>query len=267
MYKAIYFNGQFYPADAPLFTAKERSFLYGDGFFTSIRLLNGEATHLSLHFERLKKSAEALNISFASICTKAIQKLIFLNQAETGLWKLKIIITGGDTTPLMLHYRQGKVLMTLAPYEAPPFQPLSLGLFPEPILRPFARYKTLSYLDQLAVKHMALVQGVDDMLILSSKNELLETAFSNIFWMHEKTLYTPSPELPLLYGVGLQSIEKMVVKKDWKIQYGAYRLEEIPVNAQVYVCNALMGFRPIIQIASRVFVRDPSLEHLLNNKQ
>jgi 4-amino-4-deoxychorismate lyase len=267
MTDVIYFNEHFYPSEAPLFTAKERAFLYGDGFFTSIRLSEGILAHLDLHLERLKKSAEVLNICFSPINEKIIQELIARNHAETGIWKLKIIITGGDSASLVLPQRQGQVLMTLTPYIEIPFKPLFLGLFPEPIMRPFARHKTLAYLDQLAVKQMAIQQGFDDMLILTSHKEILETTVANIFWMDEQTFYTPSPTLPLLYGIGVQTFEKIASKQGWKIQHGAYILEEIPSNASAYLCNALMGFRPVTQIADRTFARNLSIEHFLHNKQ
>lgn len=263
MNEVIFFDGEYHPLSVPLFSIEERSFQFGDGVFTSLKVSSGIVEHYYSHLERLKKNASVLKIDFPLIHEGCIQELIFRNQAQEGTWRLKIIITSGQSSDFLLTSRRGKVLALLKPFHEPEFLPIKAALYPQPIVHPFAQLKTLAYLDRFAIKQAAVEKGFDEMVTLSPDNYLLETATGNIFWIHKDNFYTPSPELPLLYGVALQKIEEAVSSLGFKKHFTKCSLDEIPEHAHVYFCNSLLGFRPITFLAGRTFPRNEEFENLL----
>jgi len=262
----VYFDDQFYATDTPLFTAKERSLLYGDGVFTTIKVCEGMVEHGVAHLNRLKQQAEVLGISYPAIHAQTIRRYIVKQQAQTGVWRLKIMITGGHSADLSLSPRAGKVLMTLKPYTESTTSSIRLGIFPEPIIRPFARLKTMSYLDRLAIKHLASNGGYDEMLVLSPLEELLEVSCGNIFWIHGKKFCTPCSKLPLLYGIALQNLEKSACALGFSVEHNNYTLKDIPDSAHLFICNSLIGFKPVSTLAKKTYALNASVENLLRTQ-
>lgn len=259
----VSYDGQFYAADAPLFTAKERALLYGDGVFTSIKVCEGRVEHCEAHLERLKRHAQALGISYAPIHIHTILNFIVKQRAQQGTWRLKIMITGGTSSDLSLSPRIGKVLMTLRPYVEPLASSVHLGIFPEPIIRPFARLKTMSYIDRLAIKHMAKNAGYDEMLVLSPQQELLEVSCGNIFWVHGEKFCTPCPRLPLLHGIALQCLEKCAQALGFTVEHHKYTLKDISADAHLFICNALICVQPVASLAQKNYPLNPAIENSL----
>ena len=62
-------NGVFYPAEENLIHASNRAFNFGDGFFESIRVSNGNAPFIHQHWKRLTHACEILQISVPAAFT------------------------------------------------------------------------------------------------------------------------------------------------------------------------------------------------------
>ncbi len=58
----IWINGEFTKENQSVLTLRNRSFLYGDGFFETIHAYGTEGKHLSIHFSRISKSLSILGM-------------------------------------------------------------------------------------------------------------------------------------------------------------------------------------------------------------
>ncbi|RYZ56893.1 MAG: aminotransferase class IV, partial [Chitinophagaceae bacterium] len=58
----VCFNGDFFPADAPLLPVQNRSFKWGDGVFETAKVYQGRLLLAALHYERLAVSLRLLGI-------------------------------------------------------------------------------------------------------------------------------------------------------------------------------------------------------------
>lgn len=234
----------------------DRGFLFGDGVFTTLRVCDGKVEFIELHLERLKQQCLQLNIIPPPIPLEWLGDLIKANQAIQGIWRLKIIVTGGNDPVLRLPKRKhGHLVMTLQPYSIQPLTPCRLCLYPEPIHRPVAALKTLSYLDRLCVYEYAQQKGFDDAIVRDG--HLLETAFSNLFWIVDNQFFAPDESLPYFKGIILNEL-----KKNFTFQSA----ENIPKNSHVFICNSLIHFRPVIEIEGNTFSRQPQLEEIIYQK-
>lgn len=263
----IYLNGDFLDEERAFIPITDRGFLFGDGAFTTLRIEKGLTQCFQPHLERLESYCHSLGIAFPKISREILQELIVHNQASEGIWRLKIIITGGSQSALSLTPRaHGQLLMTLKPYQLEEKQEYRLTLYPHPICRPSASLKSLAYLDRLWVAHYASQKNVDDALVTDSNGFVLETAFSNIFWRMGNQLITPDFRLPLLPGIALKMV-RLAAERELEIpMYNVYLpLEAIPSEAQIYLCNSLKGIVPVVAIDGKTFSRDLSWEARLIN--
>lgn len=82
-------NGKVLPANAPVIDAGSRAFLYGDGLFESIRIINGKPINLKGHMQRMFKGAELLKIRIPihlneDVIKEKILELLELSEITKG---------------------------------------------------------------------------------------------------------------------------------------------------------------------------------------
>ena len=58
----VFLNGQFVPEAQALIPVSDRGFLYGDGLFETLRVVNGRPFRLAQHLERMMRGADFLKI-------------------------------------------------------------------------------------------------------------------------------------------------------------------------------------------------------------
>lgn len=221
----------------------DRGFLFGDGVFTTIKVSNGRAELLLEHLLQLQQDARQLSIECPLITNSQVEELIRCNEAFRGTWRLKVIITGGKEKSLGVPVRLGSLYMTLEPYDSPLQETLRVGVYPYSISGSISRLKTLSYLERLNVRQFALNNGYDDAVTLDAQGHLLETSFGNIFWKYEEEYYTPSPDLPLYYGVSIQQLEKRLQLEGIKLHFIEQKLENLSQEAEFFSISSLSSAR------------------------
>ena len=91
----VFLDGTFHFENEAFIPVNDRGFLFGDGVFTTIRVIEGQPECMEMHLERIQSHCRALNIVPPAIASNLIMELIKQNGAENGQWRLKIIVTGG----------------------------------------------------------------------------------------------------------------------------------------------------------------------------
>lgn len=244
----VYFNGQFIEEERAMVPIGDRGFLFGDGLFTTVKVEGGRASLLNEHLRRLISQCTTLGIAEPAISSTLVEQLIEKNGAYEGVWRMKILVTGGLSPALSLpRGRSGSLLITLKRVEIVS-SPVRVTIYPVPIATPLARLKSLSYLERLFIAQYAMERGAEDALVCSPEGFLLEASFSNIYWVVGKELFTPSEELPLLFGVALKEIIETFEESGGRVYKGRFRLEEIPADSDIFLCNSLRGALPVERI-------------------
>ena len=59
-------NGDVLPNEGATIAAGNRSYLYGDGIFESIRIVNGKAINIHNHYKRMTEGAKVLKMRMPS---------------------------------------------------------------------------------------------------------------------------------------------------------------------------------------------------------
>ena len=89
----VFLNGEFVPEERATVSVFDRSFLYGDGLFETMRIVNGRPFRWEQHLKRISSGAGFLKIRlpkcFASLRASADQ-LIAANQMPESLLRLTL---------------------------------------------------------------------------------------------------------------------------------------------------------------------------------
>lgn len=250
----IFVEGKFLQEDQAVIPLTDRGLLFGDGVFSTLRVFNGTIEGIRTHLTHLKSQCEALNLHCPPIKEEWLSELIRCNQAFTGIWRLKILVTGGDSPSIDLRKRQGRLIIYLKPAQNFPTE-VRLRVYPIPYSAPLAHVKSLSYLDRLHMADYALKSNVDDVLVTSPEGYVLESSCANIFWAEKDDFFSPKPSHNLLTGATLDLLSKEI-----NIDFVKKKLEDISSSAHVYLCNSIRGILPVVQIDERKFMRHLNLE-------
>jgi 4-amino-4-deoxychorismate lyase len=217
----------------------EDSLLYsllGDGVFRTLRVENGIPLNLSAHLEKLSKECQSLNIQSVLPTFAEIASHIKNENANTGIWRLKIAVLAEERLNLTCQV-PGKVILTIAPY-TPDKRPLRLGIYPHPFHRLNYAVKSLSYQDQLALHTWALKHGYDEVLTTTPEGYILEGAFTNVFWQEGDVKVFIEPSLPYYQGL----TQELLIASS-KSRFAKITSKEL-ASKKVYICNSLKGVCP-----------------------
>jgi 4-amino-4-deoxychorismate lyase len=259
----VYLNDQFIPESEAKISCQDRGFLMGDGVYATLKVENGHTLFLQTHISRLSAQCRLIGITPPTIDPSLIETLIEKNSAFNGVYKLKIVITGGQNPDMNLpHGRNGALFIFLKPFQIAPYKPLKMALYPHSIVSAHASFKSLAHLNRYFVAQHALEHGFDDGVTTTPEGILLEASFANLFWIHTNAFFTPAKELPLHFGVTIGEIAAMMEE----LHFVKMRLEDIPEGAFVYRANTMSSIRPVQSIDTRVFPRNLALEEMVHTR-
>ena len=204
----VFLNGRFLPEEQAVVSVFDRGFLYGDGLFETLRVMNGVPLQWGEHWRRLGRGADALQIKlpFTSESLRAQAREL---SRQNGLPEAILRLTlsrgpgprgysprGADTPTLVMSLHSAPALGSTAPqwklHTASQRVPLGDAL---------TTCKSANKLLHVLARAEAEAAGADDALLLNVRGELVETSCANLFWIEEGTLHTPPVTAGALAGI------------------------------------------------------------------
>ncbi|MDW8033138.1 MAG: aminotransferase class IV [Aquificaceae bacterium] len=210
-----------------------RTLLFGEGLFETIRWKPSEEK-LSLHYQRLSSSAKTLGIPCPTY-EEFRAELEKHTHGGDGLYvKYLLISKGGDH---LTHSPQayGELILVKALKSQPYRVDLCLSSYRRHSSDPLCGHKTTSYLFNLLVKREALSRGFHDGIVLNEKDQVCETATSNLLLLRGSRFYTPAKSSGLLWGTTLEFLRRRL-----EIEEEYIRFTELDKYDALFVLNSLM---------------------------
>lgn len=228
--------------------AENRSFLYGDGVFESIRVMYGQALWTRYHFERLQYGLKQLGILYVQTLEQfeqQLQKLIYLNKIHGGA-RIRVHVwrrAGGFYRP---ENDGGMQLMQLSILEQNNFvlntKGLQLGdskMSKQLLFQPDV--KTTNALQYVLAAREAKAAGWDDSFIYDSKGGLLESSNSNVFLLKQGELLTPRLEDGCLPGILRRVLLEKMPALGYTVKEQILAHNDLQSADEVYLTNAISG--------------------------
>jgi len=205
----VFLNGQFVPEEQALVSVFDRGFLYGDGLFEAVRILNGKPFRWDQHFQRFERGAAFLKIPppFASKALRVFaDELVAQNQMPDSLLRLTLSRGVGVRGYSPKGAERPTIVMSL--HAASPFNPeqssgwrLITVTVRLPANEPLSQFKTCNKLPQIVARAQADAVGADEALLLSTDDSIAEGTSSNLFWLEQQVVCTPALACGVLPGV------------------------------------------------------------------
>ena len=220
----------------------DQGYFFGIGAFETVAVEEGNPVFLKEHYERLFRTMEFLNLQLSTDeLEDKVGKVLEEPFMNTGRKVLKItaseknlLVTTRENTYDEKQYKKGFT----ADFSSVRRNETS----------PFTYYKTLNYGDCLREKHLAHERGVDEPVFLNTKGMMAEGATTNVFFVKNGDIFTPSVECGLLPGIMRDYIcrENQVWEKD-------IYPEEIKEFEEMFLTNSLLGVMPVVTLGEYRF--------------
>ncbi len=205
----VFLNGRFVSEDQAVVSVFDRSFLYGDGLFETMRVCRGKPFRWSQHMERLTGGAKFLKMKLPHTPEEIrgwAAELIARNQLPESILRLTLsrgvgvrgYSTKGADHPMLV--------MSLHPLPAGDSQSPSrcrvlTSSFRVPDGEPLTNFKTCNKLPQILARAEAEASSADEALLLNTRGEVAEAASSNLFWIRNGVVCTTALTGGVLAGV------------------------------------------------------------------
>ncbi|MCW2485533.1 aminodeoxychorismate lyase [Candidatus Symbiopectobacterium sp. NZEC127] len=248
----------------------DRGLQYGDGCFTTARVLEGKVVWLALHMARLRQDAERLLIPFAAWDTLQAEMERAAQGVEQGV--VKAIVTrgsGGRGYSTLSCGEPTRIVMQTgypAHYIEWRKQGITLGISPVTLGRNprLAGIKHLNRLEQILIRQEMDAQAVDDVVVLDTEGYLVECCAANLFWRKGCQVFTPDLSAAGVSGVARQQVmTRLAHCPDYQLQVVREPVTTLADADEVLVCNALMPVLPVNQIDTWCY-RSRALYQLLS---
>lgn len=204
----VFLNGRFVPEEQALVSVFDRGFLYGDGLFETLRVLNGVPLRWDAHWRRFALGLLRLDLSvpwLPEYLRANAADLSHHNHLPDALLRLTLSRgvgprgyspSGADSPTFVMSLHPAPPLEAAAPRWK--LHTASLRL---PAGDWLTACKTANKLPHLLARAEAEAAGADEALLLNPRGEVIEATSANLFWLEGDTLHTPPLTSGALPGV------------------------------------------------------------------
>lgn len=226
---------------------ENRGLAYGDGLFTTAKIIDGKIQYLSSHVQRLLVGCKKLALLVpdeAELTEKLIQAAKQYNLAV-----LKVIITassGGRGYARSIQPKNDVIIMVHdypEHYDELAIEGITLGDSKQKIgINPMlSGLKHLNRLEQVLLRQELTNTQEDDLVVTNINNEVIEATSANLFFWLNGTLCTPDVTNSGVNGLMRQTVLQLYPDTHVK----KVSLAELASAPAMFICNCVMGIMPV----------------------
>ncbi|MDR7319609.1 aminodeoxychorismate lyase [Brevibacillus nitrificans] len=257
----VYVNGTVLPAEQASVSVLDHGFLYGIGLFETLRVYDRRLFLWEAHYARLCSGLLAVRITPAwtsEELAEAVMKTVDANGLRDAYIRLSVtagpegvgLVADGYSRPSLFIFAK-----PVAPLADPPLpkrlQTLSLA---RQTAEGHQRFKSHNYLNNALAKQEVGARLDVEGLFLTHDGYLAEGIVSNLFWVKEGCLFTPSLETGILDGVTRQHVLLLAKRMGMSVEEGKYRSEVLREAEEVFVTNSVQEIVPVQEIDDHLVI-------------
>ena len=266
----VFLNGDFVPEKEAVVSVFDRSFLYGDGLFETMRVVRGRPFRWAEHMERLERGAAFAGIRVPFTTTsllKFAEELIARNQMPEALLRLTLSRGIGARGYSPKGAERPTVVMTLHEFTPlDPQKPLAWRLitssFRLPAQEALAQFKTCNKLPQILARAEADAAGADEALLLNTDGQVVEATSSNLFWVEGEAVCTPSLASGILAGVTRTVVFEICEQLRIVSREASVAPEQLRLAQGIFLSLSSVGVAEALRLDSKALARSPITERI-----
>lgn len=255
----INFNGKIY--DELSVSVMDHGFLFGDSVYEVVSTLNNQPCFLDKHLDRLYNSAQAISLKIPH------DKEWFEEQLESTLIAasneesyIRIIVTRGvgeinidpsscespniilmvtDVAEYSKSFYEKGIQVALVSIKRNPLDSLSPNI------------KTGNYLNNVLAKMEAEKLGSQDAIMVNPWGYLTEGTTSNLFFVCEGHILTPSIDCGILSGITREIIIQLAKENGLHIEEGKWPGAELLKADEIFLTGTIKKVMPVSHLDGR----------------
>ncbi len=255
----LFLNGQYLDETEARISAIDRGLWYGDGVFETLRAYEGRFFKLRNHMQRLSRGLQTLQIE-ADIndIPNVLENLLRMNHLSDAY--ARVTITRGVCEQGLLPTGCGNptVLVYVSNLRRIPRRLYREGVDIHISKRRNTRsaedseIKSISFLPNLLAR-METPEGFYDSLLLNHSGYITECTTSNIFFIKDGRLHTPSLESGILKGITRQTVIELADRRGIQVEEGLYTVADLLQAEEVFITNTIIEILPVRTVAGKTF--------------
>jgi len=256
----VYVNGSFVPRGEARISVEDRGFVFGDGVYEVLRVINGKPFAARFHNDRLKRSLDGVRISLSAADSPESfveigKQLLRENRVLEGQATLYIQVTRGAAT--RAH--------NFPPAEVPPTIYISVARFTPysdfaltgapAISHPDLRWgrcdlKTLNLLPNVLASQTAKERGAFEAMLIRD-GVVTEGTKTNFFGVVEGSLRTHPSDSHILPGITRSVLRDLAREVSIDVDETPIRSDEIPRLSELFLTGTTTDVMPIVSLDDR----------------
>ena len=246
-------NGQYIDEHELKISPFDHGFLYGLGFFETFRTYEGKAVYLQEHFNRLIEALKEYRIHFPYTIQDIEEVIKKLNaqDGKEGYFRLNVsagvhpigLAPSEYTEPTIILFRKELPNMVRGTEKEAVWLKTARNS-PEQQ----TRYKSHHYGNNVRAR-LELASLANQEGFFTDKNGVVaEGITSNIFWIKDNILYTPSTRLGILPGITRAIVIRIAKELAFPVREGSFMTWELEQADECFVTTAVQELVPISHI-------------------
>lgn len=261
----VLFNNEQAEGDLVMKT-NDRALQFGDGLFETIKVTNLSPQLLDYHISRVSTGARMLGFTLPTYLKEGqlranIQNLMRKNAIHpNGTAKLIVwrkpedqkAYFGGDT--------DANSLLLVKNYPDTPYIKRKVEFSEDVILHywKLSQFKTISALPYVMAARERDQRGLDELVLVNGNGHVTECVASNIFWVKDETVFTPSLKTGCVAGVMRRFLLDQLIRENKAFKEIEATPKEL-LNADGVFTSNSHGIQPVTSIGEVTFNRSEDI--------
>ena len=249
-------DGNLVPADEATVSVRDRGFMYGDAAFETLRAYGGSIFEWDAHADRLRRTCEAIGLDHGLANDELHDRLLeTLDANDLDDAYVKLSITRGvqpgklspdpDVDPTIVvivsELPRGGVGGTDVWDEPVTVETVPTRRVPDAAIP--AGAKTHNYLNGILAR--LDLHDADEALVRDVDGYVAEGATSNVFFVREDGLHTPTTDGPVLPGITREVVLDLAREEEIPVHTGWYDPADVREATEAFLTNTTWEIRPI----------------------
>lgn len=272
----VFHKGEYVNENQAFITKDNRAFRLGDGFFESMRVVDGKVIFLENHFSRVVDTMNALKMAVPDhFSSESLRTQINGVLSRNGIFKggrIRITFYRKSTGHYLPHSDDVSYLIESEPLLDNEFVLNPIGKTVD-IFTDFKKdvnklsvFKSLNAQLYIMAALHSKEKGLDDALIQNNKFAIIESISSNIFIVSNGVLYTPTLTDGCIAGTMRMNIINLALDNKIKVYECTLNPQNLLAADEIFLTNAVKGIEWIVAYRTKRYYNEMSkrLVQILN---
>ncbi len=262
----VFHRGEYVNENQATITKDNRAFRFADGFFESLRVINGKALYVENHFARIQDTIIALklkpseNFSLETL-TGNIQGLLHRNRIEKG-GRVRITFyrkSSGFYLPKtddLGYFIEAEAILDNEFALNASGRMVDIFMDFKKDINKLSSFKTLNCQLYVMAAIYARDKGLDESLIQNNKLAIIESTSSNLFIVSNGVLYTPTLEDGCVAGTMRMNVINIALENKIKVYECTLNPHNLLAADEMFLTNAVRGIEWVVAYRTKRYYND-----------